>query len=165
MKENRISCDLGVIGLSSAGKKLILNLNDHGSELVLFSRSAEVSRSFLKLEAADRSDLSAAASLDEFILRIRKPRRVLLIPESKDLVDYYINQLLPLLEKGDVIIDGSSPTPADTEKRASYLAEMGVLFAGVSCSRISEGFEPPLADGSHPEALTLIRELLNRSSC
>src|SRR4051812_16419452 len=99
--------DIAVIGLAVMGQNLILNMNDHGYKVVAFNRTVEKVDHFLANEAAG-TDVIGAHSLEEAVSNLKTPRRVMLMVKAGEAVDGMIEQLLPHLEPGDIIIDGGN---------------------------------------------------------
>ena len=108
---------------------------------------------FLSNEAKGKS-IVGAHSLEEMVSKLKKPRRVILLVKAGSAVDSFINQLVPLLEVGDVIIDGGNSEYTDTQRRCKTLKEKGFLFVGSGVSGGEEGarFGPSLMPGGHMEA-------------
>src|SRR5579859_5971311 len=97
--------DIALIGLAVMGQNLILNMNDHGFTVVAFNRTVSKVDDFLKKEAKGTNVLGAH-SITELVAQLKRPRRVMLLVKAGTAVDDFIGQLVPLLEKGDIIIDG-----------------------------------------------------------
>ncbi len=97
--------DMGLIGLAVMGQNLALNINDHGFSLAVYNRTAEKTDDFLLGEAKDTS-ITAHYSLEELVDSLESPRRIMLMIQAGKPVDLTIDALLPLLDEGDIIIDG-----------------------------------------------------------
>ncbi|MBT2979775.1 NAD(P)-binding domain-containing protein, partial [Vibrio anguillarum] len=97
--------DIGVIGLAVMGQNLILNMNDHGFKVVAHNRTAAKVDEFLAGPAKD-TNIVGAYSLQDLVDKLATPRKVMLMVRAGQVVDDFINQLVPLLDKGDIIIDG-----------------------------------------------------------
>lgn len=145
--------DIGLIGLAVMGQNLILNMADHGFTVVAYNRTASKTDEFLAGEAKDKSILGAH-SLEELVGKLKKPRRVMTMVKAGGPVDAVIDQLIPLLEPGDIIIDGGNSYYVDTQRRMEALAEKGLLFLGTGVSGGEEGarFGPSIMPGGSPEA-------------
>src|SRR5438067_775128 len=99
--------DIGLIGLAVMGQNLILNMNDHGFTVAVFNRTVAKVDEFLNNEAKG-TKVVGAHSIEEFIAKLKTPRRVMLMVKAGSPVDEFIEHLLPHLEKGDIIIDGGN---------------------------------------------------------
>src|ERR1700757_2135634 len=101
------SCDIGLIGLAVMGQNLVLNMNDHGYRVAVFNRTVSKVDDFINNEAKG-TKVVGAHSMADLSEVLKKPRRVMLMVKAGDTVDQMIAQLLPHLEKGDIIIDGGN---------------------------------------------------------
>lgn len=125
--------DIGLIGLAVMGQNLILNMADHGFTVVAFNRSIEKVHHFLKNEAKGKSILGAE-SIADLASKLKTPRRIMLLVKAGDAVDNFISQLVPHLEKGDIIIDGGNSEYTDSERRSKELSAKGLRFVGTGVS-------------------------------
>ena len=152
---------IGVIGLAVMGRNLVLNLSDHGNPVAVYNRTWERTRDFLVGEAAGR-DIQGCPTLAELVAALRHPRVVLLMVKAGTGVDAVIDQLLPLLAPGDVIMDGGNSHYADSARRHAQLQAAGLHFVGLGVSGGEEGARhgPSLMPGGDPAAWPLIRGLL-----
>jgi 6-phosphogluconate dehydrogenase len=130
--------DIAVIGLAVMGQNLILNMNDHGFNVVAFNRTVSKVDEFLNREAKG-TQVVGAHSLEEMIRLLKKPRRVMLMVKAGPPVDEFIEHLLPLLEPGDIIIDGGNSLFEDTIRRTKYVESKGLLYIGTGVSGGEEG--------------------------
>ena len=130
--------NLGLIGLAVMGQNLILNMNDHGFKVVAYNRTVSKVDEFLK-GAAQGTDVIGAYSLQDLVDKLEKPRKIMLMVKAGSVVDDFIEQLLPLLDKGDIIIDGGNANYPDTNRRTRYLSGKGILFVGMGVSGGEEG--------------------------
>src|SRR5947209_12103138 len=121
--------DIALIGLAVMGQNLILNMNDHGFTVVAFNRTVSKVDDFLNKEAKG-TNVIGAHSLEEMIGLLKKPRRVMLMVKAGEPVDEFIELLIPLLEPGDIIIDGGNSLFQDSIRRCKYLEAKGLLFIG-----------------------------------
>ena len=110
------NCDLGLIGLAVMGQNLVLNMNDHGFTIAVFNRSISKVDEFLAGPAAG-TNVVGARSLEELVGRLKRPRRVMLMVKAGQPVDDFIELLIPLLEPGDIIIDGGNSNFEDSIRR------------------------------------------------
>ncbi len=145
--------DIGLIGLAVMGQNLALNINDHGYALVAYNRSADKTRAFMG-GAAEKTNIRAAYSLEELVAALAPPRRIMLMIKAGKPVDSTIDALLPLLDKGDIIIDGGNSHYPDTIRRTQSLREKGIGFIGTGISGGEEGarFGPSIMPGGDSEA-------------
>jgi 6-phosphogluconate dehydrogenase len=151
---------LGVIGLAVMGRNLVLNLSDHGLRVAVYNRTWERTRDLLTTEAAGR-DILGCPTLAELVGALRTPRVVLLMVKAGVGVDAVLDQLLPLLAPGDVIVDGGNSHYGDTARRYEWLARAGIRFIGMGVSGGEEGARqgPSLMPGGDPAAWPLVRGL------
>src|SRR5437764_9867993 len=112
--------DIALIGLAVMGQNLVLNMNDHGYTVVVFNRTVTKVDDFLNKEAKG-TKVIGAHSLEEMISLLKKPRRVMLMVKAGEPVDEFIELLIPLLEPGDIIIDGGNSLFQDSIRRCKYL--------------------------------------------
>lgn len=148
-----IQSDMGLIGLAVMGQNLALNINDHGYRLTVYNRSGGKTDEFMATAAKD-SNITAAYSLEELVSSLQKPRRVMLMIKAGKAVDIVIEQLLPLLEAGDIIIDGGNSHFPDTIRRTQELRRKGILFIGTGISGGEEGARhgPSIMPGGNQDA-------------
>jgi 6-phosphogluconate dehydrogenase len=153
--------DIGVIGLGVMGANLALNLADSGNRVSVYNRTVSVTDEFMAGEAAGK-DMAAAATLEEFVASLAGPRVILLMVTAGKPVDYVISDLMPLLEPGDIIIDGGNSLYSDTRRRCDDLQEKGIRFVGAGVSGGEEGARhgPSIMPGGNPEAWPLIEPIL-----
>jgi len=135
------------------GQNLILNINDHGFTVVAFNRTVSKVDDFLNKEARGTKVLGAH-SLQEMVALLKKPRRVMLMVKAGSAVDEFIEHLLPLLEPGDIIIDGGNSLFEDTNRRTKYVESKGLLYIGTGVSGGEEGARrgPSIMPGGSPAA-------------
>jgi 6-phosphogluconate dehydrogenase len=145
--------DIAVIGLAVMGQNLILNMNDHGFTVVAYNRTVEKVDHFLANEAQGTKVLGAH-SIEEMVRLLKKPRRVMLMVKAGKPVDEFIEQLLPHLEPGDIIIDGGNSLFEDTNRRTKYVESKGLLYIGTGVSGGEEGARhgPSIMPGGSPAA-------------
>uniref|UniRef100_A0A671M9T5 6-phosphogluconate dehydrogenase, decarboxylating n=1 Tax=Sinocyclocheilus anshuiensis TaxID=1608454 RepID=A0A671M9T5_9TELE len=105
--------DIALIGLAVMGQNLILNMNDHGFVVCAFNRTVSKVHDFLNNEAKG-TKVIGAESLDDMVSKLKKPRRIILLVKAGQAVDDFIDKLVPLLEPGDIIIDGGNSEYRDT---------------------------------------------------
>lgn len=154
------SADFGLIGLAVMGQNLILNVADHGFSVVCYNRTVSKVDHFLQNEAAGKS-ISGAHNLHDFIAALKRPRKVMLLVKAGAAVDAIIAELVPLLEKGDIIIDGGNSHFPDSNRRYEELSQKGILFVGSGVSGGEEGarYGPSLMPGGAVEAWPEIKPI------
>src|SRR5437016_3203969 len=147
------TADIALIGLAVMGQNLILNMNDHGYSVVAFNRTIARVDEFLAKEAKG-TNVRGAHSIEEMVGLLKKPRRVMLMVKAGRPVDEFIEQLIPRLEPGDIIIDGGNSLYEDTNRRAKYLESKGLLYIGTGVSGGEEGARhgPSIMPGGSPAA-------------
>jgi 6-phosphogluconate dehydrogenase len=147
------SCDIGLIGLAVMGQNLVLNMNDHGFKVAVYNRTTAKVDAFLADEAKG-TQVVGAHSVEELAGLLKRPRRVMLMVKAGDSVDQTIDQILPYLEKGDIVIDGGNSLFTDSNRRTKDLAAKGILFVGTGVSGGEEGarFGPSIMPGGNPAA-------------
>ncbi|HEX4140967.1 MAG TPA: decarboxylating NADP(+)-dependent phosphogluconate dehydrogenase, partial [Candidatus Methylacidiphilales bacterium] len=154
------TADIALIGLAVMGQNIVLNMNDHGYVVCAFNRTTSKVDHFLSNEAKG-TKIIGAHSLEEMVASLKKPRRVMMLVKAGAAVDEFIDLLLPLLEKGDIIIDGGNSFYEDTVRRYNALKEKGILFVGSGVSGGEEGARhgPSLMPGGAPEAWPHIKAI------
>ena len=128
----------GVIGLAVMGENLALNVESRGFPIAVYNRSPDKTEKFMATRAQGK-DVKAAYSLEEFVQALERPRKILVMVKAGAPVDAVIEQLKPLLEEGDMIIDGGNSLYEDTERRTKYLEPTGLGFVGMGVSGGEEG--------------------------
>ena len=152
--------DIGLIGLAVMGRNLVLNLNDHGYKVAVYNRTTAKMTDFIEGEAKG-TDVTGYAELPEFVAALKNPRKVMLMVEAGRGVDAVIAALEPLLEPGDVIIDGGNSNFEDTRRRDRDLSEKGFHFVGTGISGGEEGARhgPSIMPGGAPEAWAEVKPI------
>ena len=155
--------DIALIGLAVMGQNLILNMNDHGFTVVAFNRTVAKVDEFINNEAKGTNVLGAH-SLEEMVGLLKKPRRVMLMVKAGPPVDEFIEHLLPLLEPGDIIIDGGNSLFQDTIRRTKYVESKGLLYIGTGVSGGEEGARkgPSIMPGGSPAAWPHVKDIFQK---
>ncbi len=153
-------CTIGVVGLSVMGRGLARNMADHGFQVAGFNRNPDVTRAVMEEEP--NQNLHPVFSLTELMEVLEKPRRILLMIKAGDPVDQMIDQLIPLMEEGDIILDGGNSFFADTRRRTEKLAahKMHYFGVGVSGGETGARFGPAIMPGGHKENYAFIQPVL-----
>ena len=127
----------GLIGLAVMGQNLVLNVESRGFAVSVFNRSSQVTQAFMAAHPGKR--LFAAHTLAEFVASLERPRKIMLMVKAGAAVDAVIEQLLPLLNKDDIVIDGGNSLYTDTERRDAWLTPLSLRFIGAGVSGGEEG--------------------------
>jgi 6-phosphogluconate dehydrogenase len=154
------NCDIGLIGLAVMGQNLVLNMNDHGFKVAVFNRTVSKVDDFLANEAKG-TQVVGTHTIEEFVGALKSPKRVMFMVKAGDTVDQMIDHVLPLLQKGDIIIDGGNSLYTDTNRRTKTLADKGILFVGTGVSGGEEGarFGPSIMPGGNKEAWPHVKDI------
>jgi 6-phosphogluconate dehydrogenase len=155
-----MEADIGLIGLAVMGQNLVLNMNDHGFVVAVFNRTTEKVDEFLQ-GPAKGSKVIGTHSLKELVSKLKRPRKVMLMVKAGDPVDQFIDQLVPYLSQGDIIIDGGNSLFTDTNRRVKALKEKGLIFIGAGVSGGEEGARhgPSIMPGGNPEGWPHIKPI------
>ena len=151
---------IGVIGLAVMGQNLVLNMERNGYTVAVFNRTTAVTEEFIAAHPGKK--LVPSRTLEEFVASLETPRRILIMVKAGAAVDAVIDGLVPLLDKGDLIMDGGNSFYADTDRRSQALALQGLNYMGVGVSGGEEGalWGPSIMPGGTPEAWSLVSDLL-----
>jgi 6-phosphogluconate dehydrogenase len=155
------AADFGVIGLAVMGQNLALNMSDHGLRVAVYNRTVERTREFVAGPGADAL-ISGMDAAEDLVAALPRPRRILLMVKAGPPVDAVLADLAPLLDEGDVVIDGGNSHYTDTARRVGEMAEHGIRFVGAGISGGEEGARhgPSIMPGGDPEAWPLISDAL-----
>ncbi len=161
---NMNKAHFGMIGLGTMGRNFLLNVAEHGFTGIGYNRHAD--KLALLLEEGKDLPVSGVDNLADFIAGLETPRRIMLLVPAGDAVDSVIGELLPHLEKGDLIIDGGNSHFTDTERREAFLNEKGIEFLGVGVSGGEEGARngASIMIGGKQEVYELVRPMLEAAS-
>src|SRR6201994_2747165 len=154
------SCDIGLIGLAVMGQNLVLNMNGHGYKVAVFNRTVSKVDEFIGQEAKG-TEVVGAHSIQELVSLLKRPRRIMIMVKAGDVVDQTIDQIVPFLEKGDIIIDGGNSLFTDSNRRTKELAEKGLHYIGTGVSGGEEGarFGPSIMPGGDPAAWPAVKDI------
>lgn len=152
--------DIGLIGLAVMGENLILNMASKGYSVTVYNRSLEKVESFLGSRAAGKN-IHGAKSIEALVQSLKAPRKIMLMVKAGKAVDSLIDELVPHLEPGDIIIDGGNTHFPDTNRRAAYLESKGLLFVGAGVSGGEEGAltGPSIMPGGSPKAWEAVKPI------
>jgi 6-phosphogluconate dehydrogenase len=153
-------CDFGLIGLAVMGENLALNVESRGYSIAVFNRTTSVVDEFVQKAKGKR--VVGCHSVEELVRGLSRPRKVMLMVKAGPAVDALIDQLLPLMEPGDVILDGGNTHYADTERRTKYVESKGLLYIGTGVSGGEEGAlkGPSLMPGGSLQAWPIVKPVL-----
>ncbi|MBP5759774.1 MAG: decarboxylating NADP(+)-dependent phosphogluconate dehydrogenase [Verrucomicrobia bacterium] len=152
--------DIALIGLAVMGQNLVLNMNDHGFTVAVYNRTVSKVDQFLANEAKG-SRIIGTHSLEELVSKLKRPRRVMMLVKAGSAVDDLIEKLIPLLEPGDIIIDGGNSHFTDTIRRTKYVESKGLLYIGTGVSGGEEGARrgPSMMPGGSPAAWESVKPI------
>ncbi|MFV1983252.1 MAG: decarboxylating NADP(+)-dependent phosphogluconate dehydrogenase [Thiohalomonadales bacterium] len=152
--------DIGLIGLAVMGQNLVLNMNDHNIKVAVFNRTTSRVDEFMAGRAKD-TNIIGTHSIEELVASLKSPRRVMMMVKAGDVVDTFIDLLVPHLDKGDIIIDGGNELFTNTNRRTRALAKKGILYIGTGISGGEEGarFGPSIMPGGNPEAWPHVKDI------
>lgn len=155
---------IGVVGLAVMGKNLALNIESRGFTVSVFNRSAEKTKELL--QEAEGKQLVGTYTVEEFVQSLEVPRKILIMVKAGGPTDDTINQLLPHLEKGDILIDGGNAFFPDTQRRNKELEAHGIRFVGTGVSGGEEGAlkGPSIMPGGQESAYKLVEPILTAIS-
>lgn len=145
--------DIGLIGLAVMGENLVMNMESKGFTVAVFNRTTSKVENFVNGRAKGKN-IIGAYSLEELVQSLKKPRRIMMMVKAGSAVDSLIDQLLPLLEEGDILIDGGNSHFPDTIRRCKYVESKGMLYIGTGVSGGEEGAlkGPSMMPGGSPAA-------------
>ncbi|MEY2491501.1 MAG: 6-phosphogluconate dehydrogenase [Verrucomicrobiota bacterium] len=155
--------DIGVIGLAVMGANLALNMESKGFPVAVFNRTAEVTERFAETRGRGKK-ITPAKTIEEFVGALKRPRKAMIMVKAGAPVDQVLGELVPLLEKGDVIIDGGNSLFTDTQRRCKDLEARGFHFIGCGVSGGEEGAlkGPSLMPGGTREGYELIAPIFRK---
>ncbi|PPJ64523.1 NADP-dependent phosphogluconate dehydrogenase [Cuspidothrix issatschenkoi] len=153
----------GVIGLAVMGENIALNVERNGFPIAVYNRSREKTDAFMALRAQGRN-VRAAFSLEQFVASLERPRKILVMVQAGKPVDAVIEQLKPLLQEGDIIIDGGNSWFEDTERRTQELEPTGLRYIGMGVSGGEEGAlnGPSLMPGGTKSSYEYLSPIFNK---
>lgn len=160
-----MQANIGLIGLAVMGQNLVLNMNDHGFKVAVHNRTQKTTDDFLA-GPAKGTQVIGCASLADLVASLEAPRKIMLMVKAGAVVDSYIEQLIPLLAPGDIIIDGGNSLYTDTNRRTEYLASKDLLFigTGVSGGELGARKGPSIMPGGNPQAWPAVKEIFQAIS-
>jgi 6-phosphogluconate dehydrogenase len=155
------SCDIGLIGLAVMGQNLVLNMDDHGYKVAVFNRTTSKVDEFIN-DQARGTKVVGIHNIKEMCELLKPPRRVMMMVKAGSVVDQTIDQIVPYLQKGDIIIDGGNSLFTDSDRRTRDLAKSGILFIGTGVSGGEDGARhgPSIMPGGSAEAWPHVKDIL-----
>jgi 6-phosphogluconate dehydrogenase len=153
--------DIGLIGLAVMGQNLALNIADHGFKISVFNRTTEKTDKFVAENPNTPGGVVGTKTLEEFVQSLAKPRKMIILVQAGKATDAVIDGLVPLLEAGDIVVDGGNALWTDTIRREKALKEKNLRFVGSGVSGGEEGarFGPSLMPGGDPGAWTELKPI------
>ena len=156
-----MKANIGLIGLAVMGENLAMNMESKGFTVAVYNRTADKVKNFVEGRAADKN-IIGTYSLQELADSLEKPRKVLMMVKAGQVVDDFIEELMEVLEPGDIIIDGGNSHYPDTIRRTAYVESKGFHFMGCGVSGGEEGAltGPSLMPGGSEEAWNHVKPIL-----
>lgn len=155
-----MKADIGLIGLAVMGENLVMNMESKGFTVAVYNRTTSKVKNFVEGRAKGLN-IIGTYSLEELVANLKKPRRVMMMVKAGAAVDQLIDQLIPLLEKGDILIDGGNSHFPDTIRRTQYVESKGLLYIGTGVSGGEEGAlkGPSMMPGGSPAAWPFVKDV------
>lgn len=152
--------DIGLVGLAVMGENLVMNMESKGFTVAVYNRTADKVKNFVEGRAAGKN-IIGTYSLEELADNLAKPRKVMLMVKAGQAVDNIIDQVIPYLEEGDIIIDGGNSHFPDTIRRCEYVESKGLLYVGTGVSGGEEGAlnGPSMMPGGSPAAWEYVKPI------
>jgi 6-phosphogluconate dehydrogenase len=156
-------CDIGLIGLAVMGENLVLNMESKGFSVAIFNRTTEVTEKFAATRAKGKN-IRPTKTIEELIGALKRPRKIMIMIKAGNPVDQVIGEVAPLLDKGDVIIDGGNSLFTDTQRRGKDLEGKGIHYVGCGVSGGEEGAlkGPSLMPGGPRESWEIIAPIFRK---
>ncbi|MBE5867544.1 MAG: decarboxylating NADP(+)-dependent phosphogluconate dehydrogenase [Lachnospiraceae bacterium] len=152
--------DIGLVGLAVMGENLVMNMESKGFTVTVYNRTAQKVTNFINGRAAGKN-IRGAYSFQELADSLEKPRKIMMMVKAGSAVDQLIDQLLPYLEEGDILIDGGNSHFPDTIRRTQYVESKGLLYVGTGVSGGEEGAlnGPSMMPGGSPAAWPYVKPI------
>lgn len=160
-----MKANIGLIGLAVMGQNLVLNMNDHGFKVAVYNRTTSTVDEFLQ-GPAKGTQVIGVHSLEELVDSLESPRIVMLMVKAGDVVDQYIDKLVPLLSAGDIIVDGGNSLFTDSNRRTLELKEKNINYIGTGVSGGEEGARhgPSIMPGGNKDAWPKVKAIFQSIS-
>jgi 6-phosphogluconate dehydrogenase len=155
--------DIGLVGLAVMGENLVLNMESKGFTVAVYNRTVEKVDNFVNGRGKDKN-IIGTRSVEELVQALERPRKIMVMVKAGKPVDMFIDQVIPYLEEGDVIIDGGNSNYNDTMRRTKYVEEKGLLYIGTGVSGGEEGAlkGPSIMPGGSPEAWESVKPIFQK---
>lgn len=152
--------DIGLVGLAVMGENLVLNMESKGFHVSVFNRTVDKVNHFMDGRGKGKK-IYGATTLQDFVASLKRPRKVMLMVKAGKPVDEFIDQLIPVLEPGDIIIDGGNSHFPDTNRRTQYVESKGLLYIGTGVSGGEEGalLGPSIMPGGSAKAWPAVKPI------
>ncbi|MBN1118974.1 MAG: decarboxylating NADP(+)-dependent phosphogluconate dehydrogenase [Bacteroidales bacterium] len=152
--------DIGLIGLAVMGENLVLNMESHGYTVAVFNRTVEKVDKFIEGRGQGKNFIGTH-SVEEFVKSLKRPRKLMMLVKAGKAVDDFIEQIIPYLQPGDIIIDGGNTHYPDTIRRTAYVESKGFLYIGTGVSGGEEGalLGPSIMPGGSPKAWESVKPI------
>lgn len=152
--------DIAVVGLAVMGENLVLNMESKGFTVSVYNRTTAKVDQFIQGRAQGKN-IQGYHTLEDLVTSLARPRKVMMMVKAGEPVDALIDQILPLLEKGDIIIDGGNSHFPDTTRRTAYVESKGLLYVGTGVSGGEEGAlkGPSIMPGGSPKAWPFVKPI------
>ncbi len=160
-----MKADIGLIGLAVMGENLVLNMESKGFTVAVFNRTVEKVDKFIAGRGAGKNFIGCQ-SIEELCANLERPRKVMMLVKAGAPVDAFIEQVVPFLEEGDIIIDGGNSHYPDTIRRTEYVESKGLLYIGTGVSGGEEGalLGPSIMPGGSPAAWEAVKPIFQKIS-
>ncbi len=160
-----MKADIGLIGLAVMGENLVLNMESKGFTVAVFNRTVEKVDKFIAGRGAGKNFIGCQ-SIEELCANLERPRKVMMLVKAGAPVDAFIEQVVPFLEEGDIIIDGGNSHYPDTIRRTEYVESKGLLYIGTGVSGGEEGalLGPSIMPGGSPAAWDAVKPIFQKIS-
>ena len=152
--------DIGLVGLAVMGENLVMNMESKGFTVAVYNRTTEKVKNFVEGRAAGKN-IIGTYSIEELVENLEKPRKIMMMVKAGAAVDQLIDQLIPHLEAGDILIDGGNSHFPDTIRRTQYVESKGLLYIGTGVSGGEEGAlkGPSMMPGGSPAAWPYVKPI------
>jgi len=158
-----MKADIGLIGLAVMGENLVLNMESKGYTVAVFNRTIETVEHFITGRGANKN-IVKSQTIEQLCASLQRPRKVMMLIKAGQAVDQVIDQLVPFLDQGDVIIDGGNSNYPDTMRRCSYVESKGLYYIGTGVSGGEEGalLGPSIMPGGSAAAWPLVKPIFQK---
>lgn len=157
--------NIGLVGLAVMGENLVLNMENNGFTVAVYNRTTKKVEDFVKGRGS-KKNIIGTYSVEEFVNSLERPRKVMIMVRAGAPVDAFIDEVIPFLDKGDIIIDGGNTHFPDTNRRTKYVEEKGMLYIGTGVSGGEEGalLGPSIMPGGSKAAWQYVKPIFQKIS-